>query len=56
MKIYVDVNAKHDGNGTKQLPFRSINEAAKVAAAGDDLLAIIMKTSKLYCVFVKKYV
>ncbi len=38
MKIYVDVNAKHDGNGTKQLPFRSINEAAKVAAAGDEVI------------------
>ena len=38
MTIYVDVNAKHDGNGTKQLPFRSINEAARVAVAGDEVV------------------
>ena len=38
MTIYVDVNAKHDGNGTRQLPFRSISEAAKVAVAGDEVI------------------
>ncbi|MBE5824729.1 MAG: hypothetical protein E7308_11745 [Butyrivibrio sp.] len=40
MTIYVDVNAKHDGNGSKQLPFRSINEAAKVAVAGDEVVVV----------------
>lgn len=38
MTIYVDVNAKHDGNGSKQLPFRRINEAAKVALPGDEIV------------------
>ena len=28
MKIYVDVHAGHDGNGTQQMPFRRINDAA----------------------------
>lgn len=31
MKIYVDVNAGQDGNGTSHMPFRHINEAAKIA-------------------------
>ena len=31
MKIYVNVNAGHDGNGTEQMPFRHINDAAKIA-------------------------
>ena len=30
MTLYVDVNAKHDGNGPKELPFRRIGEAAKL--------------------------
>ncbi|SCY17626.1 Right handed beta helix region [Pseudobutyrivibrio sp. AR14] len=38
MTIYVDVNAKHDGNGTEKLPYRRINEAAKVALPGDEIL------------------
>ena len=38
MTIYVNVNAKHDGNGTKELPFRRINEAAKIAKPGDEIL------------------
>nr|MCR4567430.1 hypothetical protein [Pseudobutyrivibrio sp.] len=38
MIIYVDVNSKFDGNGTKELPFRRINEAAKIAKPGDEVL------------------
>ena len=38
MTIYVNVNAKHDGNGTKELPFRRINDAAKIAMPGDEIL------------------
>ena len=38
MIIYVDANAKHDGNGTKELPFRRINEAAKIAMPGDEVI------------------
>lgn len=34
MKIYVNVNAGHDGNGTEQMPFRHINDAAKIAQPG----------------------
>ncbi len=39
MKIYVDCNAGHDGDGTKENPFRRIREAAKIARAGDEVLA-----------------
>ena len=38
MKIYVDVNAGRDGNGTPEMPFRRINDAAKVAVAGDEVI------------------
>lgn len=40
MKLYVDANAKRDGNGTKEMPFRRINEAAKIAKAGDEVLVL----------------
>lgn len=33
MNIYVNCNACKDGNGTKESPFRFINDAAQVAAA-----------------------
>ena len=35
MQIYVDAHAEHDGNGTKQLPFKRIQEAATIARPGD---------------------
>lgn len=35
MDIYVSVNADRNGWGTKEAPYRSISEAAKVAKAGD---------------------
>ena len=35
MNLYVDVHAGRDGNGTEKMPFRRINEAAKVAKPGD---------------------
>ena len=38
MKIYVNANAGHDGNGTAAMPFRRINEAAKIAQPGDEVL------------------
>ena len=38
MDIYVDVRAGRDGNGSKEMPFRRINEAAKVANPGDTVL------------------
>lgn len=38
MKIYVNANAKFDGNGSQKLPFKYINDAAKVATAGDEVL------------------
>lgn len=38
MKIYVDGSAKFDGNGTQTRPYKLINEAAKVATAGDEVL------------------
>lgn len=38
MRIYVDIRAGHDGNGSKEMPFRRINEAAGVAMPGDEVL------------------
>lgn len=38
MKIYVDAKAPFDGNGTKERPFKLINEAAKIAEPGDEVL------------------
>ena len=38
MIYYVDINAPRDGNGSKERPFRHINDAAKIAAAGDEVL------------------
>lgn len=38
MKYYVDTNAAKDGNGSIDRPFRRINDAAKLALPGDDVL------------------
>ena len=38
MTLYVDANAKHDGNGTRELPYKRINEAAAVAMPGDEVI------------------
>ena len=38
MDIYVDAKAGFDGNGSKERPFKRINEAAKVARPGDKVL------------------
>ena len=38
MKYYVDANAARDGNGSIETPFRRINEAAKLALPGDEVL------------------
>lgn len=37
MTIYVDAAAKFDGNGSKESPFRRINEAAEIAVPGDEV-------------------
>ena len=38
MQIYVDIHAGHDGNGSKEMPYRRISEAAKAAMPGDEVL------------------
>ncbi len=38
MKIYVNAKAGRDGNGSKDLPFKRINEAAQVAQPGDEVI------------------
>ncbi|WP_225395574.1 hypothetical protein [Levilactobacillus brevis] len=38
MKIYVDTAAVRDGNGHENAPFKHINDAAKVAQPGDEVL------------------
>ena len=38
MKYYVDANVVLDGNGTKEKPFKRIQQAADVALPGDEVL------------------
>ena len=38
MVIYVNANAPKDGNGSRETPFRHIDDAARVAVAGDEIL------------------
>lgn len=38
MKFYVNVKADFDGDGTEARPFRRINEAARLARPGDEVL------------------
>ena len=38
MIYYVNAAAAREGDGSKERPFRRINEAAKVAAPGDEVL------------------
>ena len=38
MTYYVNCNAYRDGDGSKQRPFRYINDAAKIALPGDEIL------------------
>ena len=38
MIYYVNANAGQDGNGSKSMPFRHINDAAQAAAAGDEVI------------------
>ena len=38
MIIYVNINAGKDGNGSKEHPFKHINDAARTACAGDTVL------------------
>lgn len=38
MKIYVSASAPRSGSGTKQHPFKTISEAAKIALPGDEVI------------------
>ncbi len=38
MIYYVNVHAESDGNGSKQRPFKHIDDAARIAVAGDEVL------------------
>lgn len=38
MKIYVDNSARKPGNGSKERPFKKINDAAKIAQPGDEVI------------------
>lgn len=38
MQIYVNVNAARGGNGSKESPFKAINDAARIATAGDEII------------------
>ena len=38
MQIYVSASAVHSGCGDKNAPFKTINEAARIAQPGDEIL------------------
>ncbi|MBR4360948.1 MAG: right-handed parallel beta-helix repeat-containing protein [Clostridia bacterium] len=38
MIYYVNAKASRDGNGSREMPFRRINDAAKIAVAGDEIV------------------
>lgn len=38
MKIYVNAAASKQGNGSKEMPYKHINDAAQAAKAGDEIL------------------
>ena len=38
MKIYVNAAAPKQGNGRKETPFKHINDAAKAARPGDEVI------------------
>ena len=38
MIYYVNAKASRDGNGSKEMPFRRINDAAQIALPGDEIL------------------
>ena len=38
MIYYVDANSFRDGNGSKEAPFKHINDAAKIARPGDEVM------------------
>ena len=38
MTYYVNAKAKTNGNGTKAAPFKTINQAAAIAKAGDEVI------------------
>ena len=40
MIIYVDANAGRGGNGSKEIPFRSISDAAEITVTGDEVLVM----------------
>ena len=38
MKYYVDASVSRSGNGSREYPFKNIQEAANLAKAGDEVL------------------
>ena len=42
MKYYVDASVSRSGNGSREYPFRHIQEAANLAKAGDEVLVAVV--------------
>ena len=38
MQYYVNAAAPKEGNGSKETPFRRINDAARIALPGDEII------------------
>ena len=47
MIYYVNNSAPKNGNGTKEMPFKFINDAAKIAKAGDEVLLHLVSTTNM---------
>ena len=46
MIYYVNCQASRDGNGSREMPFRRINDAAQLARPGDEVLVLLVSTGK----------
>ena len=40
MQIYVSASVKRSGDGSKELPFQTISEAARIAQPGDEVIVL----------------
>ena len=47
MKYYVDASVSRSGNGSREYPFRHIQEAADLAKAGDEVLVYPVFTGNM---------
>ena len=47
MIYYVDINSVTGGNGSREMPFRNINDAALIASPGDEIVVAPAYTANM---------